>query len=266
MRNLDAFTDAAHRAVAVWRKRQIRPVIDGMITDLEWSLSEFASSWFPVRRPSRRSPEYDNLRPLMIWEPWSLRFQGQPVIQSYGCRADEFVDALRQFFGAPHASELQIVGRLAEALELIRLYRGRGYRYGLMRNGVCVAIVQEVAASPLAERLATGRAEARARLLLKTAERELQISVGRCTENELDFLRLIHAKYCEEQVPDGAFRTLLAVRHGADGLEALDILTGFPYGPIGWFKPFGWPELPSWRSLSAIALGIAPTGPNCSNG
>jgi hypothetical protein len=245
---------AAWRAVYMWRKRTILPIIDAQIAELEIILVPLLTRALPLfdpeAGPSKANDDFRELR-----DSWGFprkRYRGRgPTISRYGLGFDV---AARELLGVTECSVGEILHQLALLLDEYERLRGRGCRYGLLSRGVHTNMVASVTGTQLARDLAQGAADVCAQSLVRAAEKELAVAVHK---ESADFLRLLHRHLAETGAPDVRFRDLLLEGSLREGdIEALDILMGYPYGAIGWFKPFDVPEMPCWRVLSAMALGI----------
>ncbi|HEY2003931.1 MAG TPA: hypothetical protein VGH44_02340 [Candidatus Saccharimonadia bacterium] len=246
--SLDKFLMAAERSVETWRRRWVRPIFDAQISELEGAIAEFASAWLPIQWPRESAQEWSSLGPLLDNWGWPLKFRGAPILRVHGSNFDEVVGELREFLSMPQASDYEAVVAFSRILLEIRQIRGRGYRYGLLSRGVKSGVAEEMTGTSVTLDAAQGLVDLAARSLLRAAEKELAVAVD---PSEVAFARLVHAGWSRQGTPDGQFRELL------DGdIEALDILMCYPDGPPAWFKPFEPPHIPTWRALSAMALGI----------
>lgn len=263
MADLTIFEDAAWRAVYIWRQRFVRPILDAQIAELEELLIQLRVA-LPIldseAGPPKPDGDYRELRDRWGF-PRKRRRGRHPIITRRGLAMDVAVEAMRAEFATPEADETEVVAQFVWLLDEYERLRGRGYRYGLLSNGIQANAVSDVAGTPLTRDLVQGKADVCAFSLLRVAEKELVVAVADEDAGEVDFLRLLYAKLAAEGAADGHFRRLLTGPCGDNDLEALDILTGYPFGPLGWFKPFGQPEMPTWRLLSAMALGILDNGP-----
>jgi hypothetical protein len=248
--DLDIYLLSAWRAVEEWRKTHVRPILDVQIDDLEVSLAAFTSGWLPVRWPKDGTPGRDHITPLLDGWGWPLKFQGAPVVRTYGSKFDEFTDALREFLGMQVSSAYDVVTTFANLLLEVKRLRGRGHRYGLLSRGACCNVATDLTGTPLTLDLVQGPSYVCASVLLRAAEIELSVIGDDC---DTDLTRLVHARWCRRGAPDLQFRELL-VDH-----EALDILMGHPSGQYVWFPPLRPKQIPSWRALTGVALGIIST-------
>lgn len=253
--SLDKFLTAAERSVETWRRRWVRPIFDAQISELEAAIAGFVSAWLPIQWPGKYAQERDSLSSLLDDWGWPLKFRGAPIVRAHGSNFDEVMEALKEFLSMPYASDYEVVVAFSQILLEIRQIRGRGYRYGLLSRGVKPGVAEEVAGTSVALDLAQGLVDLAARSLLRAAEKELSVAVNPA-ESEVAFARLVHAGWSRQGAPDVQFRALLEGE-----TEALDILMGYPDGLPTWFKPFQPQHIPTWRELSAMALGIIDNEP-----
>ena len=255
--DLTKYTSAAWRAVYVWRGRYILPIIDAQIEELERILIQLVSVALPILDPKAGSPRDDGDY-RVLRDPWGFprkRFRGRgPILIRDGLPIDVALGELREVLGKPDAELEEVLSSLGHLLDDYERLRGRGCKYGLLSRGVSAQVAQTVAGTQLGLDLAQGNADVCANSLLRAAEKALAVAMH---DASADFARIVYREWVDTGVADVQFRILLLESGLLEcDMEALDILMGYPGDGIGWFQPFGIPEMPTWRILCAMALGV----------
>ncbi len=238
----------ARRAAAQYR-RLIRGDLGGLIGAVEEALEPLASSYLPVRRPPKGTPEAELANRLRDERGRSLRLGGQAVVQSdvwFGM--DELVDELARRAG-PGGGGLRpevLVDQLAEQIREVHILRGRGGRYGAIRNGLELVVTRRLVDARLTDWLAAGRLGATAAQFRAKVLEEL----ARPAESpRTDLRRRIYFRLADRGAEDWKFAEVFSDLMAAGLLEYL-------------MDDPARPRWCSWQRLTADYLGILPnTGP-----
>jgi hypothetical protein len=220
----------------------VRQELGEQIGGLETELNRLASGYLPARTPSPWSPEADLARLLRDERGRSLRILGEPVLQrNVGVALDELLAELEReacgcsVSGRPEDLLTDLAGRIRQVQQL----RGRGGRYGAIRNGIELEVARHLAHDEANTWLAFGALEQAAGELHAGIDTQL----CRPAESErLDVLRRLYFRLADLNRPDEAFAEIF-----------VDI----------WLVEFVMmdsrrPRWCTWRRLAADYLGILP--------
>jgi hypothetical protein len=174
-------------------------------------------------------------------DPWGFPLKGGPcgLITGDGLGLDEFAQGAYQERLVNVESTDSASKQLGDLLRQVIRLKGRGYRCGALSEGVCGAVVAELAG--IGRRMDEFMASMIWGTDLNSAYFLLQTLQGCVDEDDVEMLRVVFARLVHLGAPDEEFKALLTGE-----LAEMDALMKSQFSP---------PWL-SWSFLAAAALGV----------
>ncbi len=237
-----ALSGAQTRRAVTCHRRIVRSELAEQIDEHERSLWPLVSGWLPVEVPRPGTPEVELSRLLRDDRGRSLRIFDTPVLQcAAGVSLDELVDELARqaTVGGFDPRPEVLIEDLAARIRHVRQLRGRGGRYGAIRNGLELRVVTQLAHDAVDHWLAMGQ-------LTETAgslRRQIADQLSRPAESgQTRMLRRLYFRLADAGAVDSEFAEIFS---HAPLVELVMAETRRPR----WC---------SWRRLAADYLGILP--------
>jgi len=237
-----ALTHAQARRSLTAHRRLVRRDISDCIRSLERELQQVAAGFLPVRIPPSWTPEAGLARLLRDERGRSLRLFGEPVLRRESPVAlDELLTELEHlaWWQRESVRPEDLLGGLADHIRQVGQLRGRGGRYGAIRNGIELAIARQLAHSDADDWLALGRLDGAAQRLHVQIDAELSRPAE---SSRVTVLRRLYFWLVDHGRPDTDFAEIFADAWLVE-LIMMDARR---------------PRWCTWQRLAADYLGILP--------